>query len=67
MVETGSRDGFIIRPLEYFEKMYDNLAPEHMKLLMAYYDNEPISGVYQFFMEIKHGIYMEQVVTNIEI
>ena len=49
MVETGSRDGFIIRPLEYFEKMYDNLAPEHMKLLMAYYDNEPISGVIPIF------------------
>ena len=49
MVETGARDGFIIRPLEYFEKMYDNLAPEHMKLLMAYYDNEPISGVIPIF------------------
>ncbi|MNT14308.1 Lipid II:glycine glycyltransferase [compost metagenome] len=45
MVETGSRDGFIIRSLEYFEKMYDNLAPEHMKLLMAYHDGKPISGV----------------------
>ena len=45
MIETGSRDGFIIRPLEYFEKMYDNLAPNHMKLLMAYYEGKPISGV----------------------
>ena len=45
MIETGARDGFIIRSLEYFEKMYDNLAPEHMKLLMAYYDGKPISGV----------------------
>ena len=44
MVETGSRDGFIIRSLEYFEKMYDELAPEHMKLLMAYYEGKPISG-----------------------
>lgn len=49
MVETGARDGFIIRPLEYFEKMYDNLAPNHMKLLMAYYDGEPISGVIPIF------------------
>jgi len=24
MIETGERDGFIIRPLAYFEKMYDN-------------------------------------------
>lgn len=45
MVETGARDGFIIRSLEYFEKMYDELAPDHMKLLMAYYDGKPISGV----------------------
>lgn len=45
MVETGSRDGFIIRSLDYFEKMYDSLAPKHMKLLMAYHDNKPISGV----------------------
>ena len=45
MVETGKRDEFIIRPLEYFEKMYDNLAPDHMKLLMAYYEDKPIAGV----------------------
>ena len=43
MVETGARDGFIIRPLSYFEKMYDELAPKHMKLLMAYYEGKPIS------------------------
>ena len=49
MMETGSRDGFIIRPLEYFEKMYDNLAPNHMKLLMAYYEDKPISGVIPIF------------------
>ena len=49
MVETGERDGFIIRPLEYFEKMYDCLGPEHMKVLMAYYDGEPISGVIPIF------------------
>ena len=39
---TGKRDDFIIRPLEYFEKMYDELG-EHAKLLMAYYDGKPIS------------------------
>ena len=48
MVETGKRDGFITRPLEYFEKMYDSLG-DHMKLLMAYYDGEPISGVIPIF------------------
>ncbi|MCI9064071.1 MAG: aminoacyltransferase [Clostridia bacterium] len=45
MVTTGIRDGFITRPLEYFEKMYDCLGPDHMKLLMAYYEDKPISGV----------------------
>ena len=45
MITTGKRDGFIIRPLEYFEKMYDELAPEHMKVLMAYYEDKPISGI----------------------
>ena len=49
MVETGKRDGFIIRPLEYFEKMYDELGPNHMKLLMAYYEGKPISGVIPIF------------------
>ena len=45
MIETGQRDDFIIRSLEYFEKMYDCLAPEHMKLLMAYHENKPIAGI----------------------
>lgn len=45
MVTTGIRDGFITRPLAYFEKMYDCLGKEHMKILMAYYEGKPISGV----------------------
>lgn len=45
MVETGKRDDFIIRSLEYFERMYDEMAPKHMKLLMAYYEDKPISGI----------------------
>ena len=45
MITTGIRDGFITRPLSYFEKMYECLGPEHMKILMAYYEDKPISGV----------------------
>ena len=45
MVTTGIRDGFITRSLSYFETMYDQMAPKHMKLLMAYYEDKPISGV----------------------
>ena len=48
MIETGARDGFIIRPLEYFEKMYDVMG-DHMKVLMAYYEGKPISGVIPIF------------------
>ena len=49
MLETGRRDGFIVRSLEYFEKMYDCLAPKYMKLLMAYYEGKPIAGVIPIF------------------
>lgn len=45
MVETGERDNFLIRSLSYFEKMYDEMAPKHMKLLMAYHENIPIAGI----------------------
>ena len=45
MVETGERDNFIIRSLQYFEKMYDEMAPTHMKLLMAYHEDKPIAGI----------------------
>lgn len=45
MEVTGKRDNFIIRSLGYFEKMYDELYPEHMKLMMAYYEGKPISGI----------------------
>ncbi len=51
MIETGERDGFLVRSQEYFEKMYDELAPKHMKLLMAYHEGEPISGI----ILIKYG------------
>ena len=49
MLETGERDNFITRTLDYFERMYDNLAPNHMKLLMAYHEGKPISGVIPIF------------------
>ena len=44
MMETGVRDGFVIRSLEYFEKMYDEMAPNHLRLYMAYLDEKPIAG-----------------------
>jgi len=44
MQETGNRDDFLIRPLEYFEKMYDCLGKEHLRVIMADYEGQPISG-----------------------
>ena len=43
-VKEGTRED-----LKDFEKMYDEMAPEHMKLLMAYHDGKPISGVIPIF------------------
>lgn len=51
MIETGSRDGFIIRSLEYFEKMYDEMAPKHMQIYMAYYQDKPVAGT----LEMHYG------------
>lgn len=44
MLETGVRDNFVIRSLEYFEKMYDEMAPNHLRLYMAYLEDKPIAG-----------------------
>lgn len=45
MMETGLRDNFIPRSLEYFEKMYDEMAPEgYLRLYLVYYQGELISG-----------------------
>lgn len=52
MVETGARDEFVIRPLEYFEKMYDVMAPtDNLRLYLAHYDGKIISGT----IAIKYG------------
>lgn len=43
MQETGTRDGFATRPLEYFERMLDVFG-SHARLYMAYYQGKPIAG-----------------------
>lgn len=42
---TGQRDGFFIRSLEYFEKIYDSLEPNSLKILFADYEGKPIATV----------------------
>lgn len=43
MQETGKRDGFVIRPLSYFYKLYDVLG-EHARLFIASAQGEDIAG-----------------------
>lgn len=43
MLETGVRDGFVIRSLEYFQKMYDALG-DHVRLYVAKYEGKIISA-----------------------
>ena len=46
MLTTGVRDNFTIRPLSYFQRMYDELASKgYMKLLLAKYNGNIIAGV----------------------
>lgn len=43
MLETGVRDGFVVRGADYFSAMLDNLG-DHARLYMAYYEGTPIAG-----------------------
>ena len=43
MLETGRRDGFAVRPKQYFERMLSSLG-EHARLYMAFCGEEPIAG-----------------------
>lgn len=43
MVETGLRDEFVVRSLDYFERMYDALGGQ-MRLYLAHYDGKMIAG-----------------------
>lgn len=44
IVETGIRDNFIVRTRQYYESVYDNLGPEHVRIFMAYAEGKPIAG-----------------------
>ena len=43
MQETCERDHFSVRPLSYFERMYDEMG-DHLKLYLSYYEGKAISG-----------------------
>lgn len=44
MKTTGSRDDFFIRPLSYFQKIYDEMGEEHARVYIAEYEGEPIAA-----------------------
>lgn len=44
MKVTGERDHFGIRPLEYFENMYDVMYEKNLRLYVAEIDGEMVSG-----------------------
>ena len=46
MKQTTKRDDFFLRSLSYFEKVYDNMYPNHVKLLIAEYNNIPIAATF---------------------
>ena len=43
MVETGERDGFLVRPKEYFKAMIDSFHGG-CRLYLCYYQGEPVSA-----------------------
>ena len=43
MVETGLRDKFVTRSLDYFERMYDALQ-DNCRLYLAYYEGKVVAG-----------------------
>ncbi|MCI8700576.1 MAG: peptidoglycan bridge formation glycyltransferase FemA/FemB family protein [Clostridia bacterium] len=51
MKTTEARDNFYVRPLSYFEKMWDAMGEDHIKLIFAEYEGQAISAV----LPIKYG------------
>lgn len=51
MKETGSRDNFFIRPLSYFEHLYECMGEKHARLIIAEHEGNPIAAV----MPIMYG------------
>lgn len=48
MEVTGQRDKFPIPSVEYFEELYDMMGEEHVKILFADYEGQPIAVTYNF-------------------
>ena len=44
MEETAGRDRFIIRPIEYYRRVWDELGPEHVRLKIAFVDGGAVAA-----------------------
>ena len=45
MLETASRNQFKLHPQSYYLQMWDHLAPNNLKLLLAYYQGQVLCGM----------------------
>lgn len=51
MKTTESRNNFYVRPLSYFERIWDCMGPEQVRLIFAEYEGQAIAAV----LPIKYG------------
>ena len=51
MKTTEARNNFYVRPLSYFESIWDSMGPDQVRLIFAEYAGQPISAVFP----IKYG------------
>jgi peptidoglycan pentaglycine glycine transferase (the first glycine) len=45
MLETADKNNFKLHPQNYYLQMWEHLSPNNLKLLLAYYHDEPLAGV----------------------
>lgn len=46
---TAKRDNFHVHNITYYEKIFDAMGPEHIKIFIAEYENEPIAAAMSVF------------------
>ena len=51
MKTTEARNNFYVSPLSYFQNIWDSMGPDHVRLIFAEYEGQPISAVFP----IKYG------------
>lgn len=62
LVETGRRDGFVVRQMQYYENLLDQMG-EYAQLFLAEYEGEPIAGAIAIWFG-KHAWYLYGASSN---